>query len=561
METSSVPFSESTDKYKLAEAERDKFEDAVLASKSNKKVVVAGPGTGKTYLFKKILDVKKNTLTLSFVNSLVDDLALELCGLSEVKTLHSFGRSTLSRLLKKKINIYSKLSKIIREDFQILQGGDIEFDKIFHDRDDLNENLTFYERRRKYYEYYGFTDVIFASVKLLETNKEEIPIYEQVLIDEFQDFNKLEVSLIDLLAEKNPILLSGDDDQALYEFLKHASSIHIRDRHGNKMPEYASFTLPYCARCPQIVVDAANDLLKSAKEKGLLNERINKPYIYLVNKDKDKISHQFPFIGYANCYAKQIPWFIEKSIAGTAGIIKSKFDVLIITPTNTQVRNIARSLKEKGFANIDFSEISSEREISLLDGFKMLIEDKEDNLGWRIVTSLILKSDDFNELIKKTEVDSSKKICDYLPKEFIKEVLDNVKALKYIMQDKTVSPELLSATFNLFRIDPNKISSEYLCKKIVALNPPTGNPIVRNIPIKVTTIQSSKGLSADVVFIVNFDDRYFLRNGKNITDQDICNFLVSLTRTKKKAFLISTVKGETPSLLKWIAEEKLELLR
>lgn len=214
-----------------------------MTSKSDKKVVVAGPGTGKTYLFKKILEGKKNSLALTFVNSLVEDLALELYGLSEVKTLHSFGRSILATILRKKIDIYPKLSKVIKEDFKILQGGNIEFDKIFHERDDSNELLKFYESRRQYYGYYGFADVIFAAVKLFEADKSTVPAYEQVLIDEFQDFNKLEVSLIDLLAEKSPILLAGDDDQALYEFLKHASTVHIRDRHGDEMPEYASFNL------------------------------------------------------------------------------------------------------------------------------------------------------------------------------------------------------------------------------------------------------------------------------------------------------------------------------
>lgn len=229
---------------------------------------MAGPGTGKTFLFKKVLNGKTKTLTLSFVNSLVDDLSLELYGISEVRTLHSFGRSELSKILKKEVNIYSKLPAIIREDFQILTGGDIEFDVLFHERDDSNPNLAFYEARRNYYNYYGFADVIHAAVKAFEADNNNVPSYEQVLIDEFQDFNKLEVSLIDLLAEKSPILLAGDDDQALYEFLKNASAHHIRLRHRDEMPEYASYNLPFCARCPEVVVEATNDLINAANYDG-----------------------------------------------------------------------------------------------------------------------------------------------------------------------------------------------------------------------------------------------------------------------------------------------------
>lgn len=560
METTKAEY-KVPDKYEVAETERTKYVNDIISSTADKKVVVAGPGTGKTFLFKKVLNGKTKTLTLSFVNSLVDDLSLELYGISEVRTLHSFGRSELSKLLKKDVNIYSKLSAIIREDFKILIGGDIDFDTLFHDRLDDDENLKFYETRRHYYDYYGFTDVIHSAVKAFEADKNSVPAYEQVLIDEFQDFNKLEVSLIDLLAEKSPILLTGDDDQALYEFLKNASAYHIRVRHGDEMPEYAAFNLPFCARCPEVVVEATNDLIKTAKKNGLLKERIRKTYIYLPNKDKDKISNQFSSIGYANKFATQIPWFIEKSIGETANALKNKFDVLIITSNNNQVRAIAKALIKKGFRNLDFPEKRKDREVNFLDAFDMLIENKEDNLGWRIIASLLLTADELSALIKKSSEDLSKKLFELLAKDFTKGVLETAKAVKYILNKKPVSPELLAATFKQFGIDPDKISSDYLSEEFYALNPPHGNPALRNIPIKVTTIQSSKGLAADVIFIANFDDMYFLRDGNTITDQDICNFLVALTRTKKKAFLISTVNNAYPSLLKWISKERIHIIK
>ena len=128
------------------------------------------------------------------------------------------------------------------------------------------------------------------------------------------------------------------------------------------------------------------------------------------------------------------------------------------------------------------------------------------------------------------------------------------------MNEKSVSPELLAETFNRFGIDRDKISSDYLCEEFHALDPPIGDPALRNIPIKVTTIQSSKGLAADVVFIANFDDRYFLRDRNSITDQDICSFLVALTRTKMKTYIISTVQNEVPSLLECIDKSRIEVI-
>ena len=79
-------------KYAIAHQDRKTYVDAVVAAQTRKKLVVAGPGTGKTYLFKDVLRGKRNTLTLTFVNALVEDLSLELFGLSDVKTLHAFAR-------------------------------------------------------------------------------------------------------------------------------------------------------------------------------------------------------------------------------------------------------------------------------------------------------------------------------------------------------------------------------------------------------------------------------------------------------------------------------------
>lgn len=62
METAIVT-TDKDDIYKHAAEARGKQVEAILLSKSLKKVVVAGPGTGKTYLFKEILKGKKKTLT------------------------------------------------------------------------------------------------------------------------------------------------------------------------------------------------------------------------------------------------------------------------------------------------------------------------------------------------------------------------------------------------------------------------------------------------------------------------------------------------------------------
>lgn len=63
---------------------------------------------------------------MTFVNELVDDISLDLYGISTVKTLHSFAQSELNSLLKNKIKIFPKLSEVIKEDGKILLKNEIE---------------------------------------------------------------------------------------------------------------------------------------------------------------------------------------------------------------------------------------------------------------------------------------------------------------------------------------------------------------------------------------------------------------------------------------------------
>src|ERR1700724_3836457 len=150
-------------RYAEADRERREHVEAVVRSPARKKIVVAGPGTGKTFLFKAILRGKANSLTLSFVNTLMEDLSLELYGLSDVSTLHSFARGVVGKAYGN-AKIFPKLSTVIRDDAKVVLGRDVDFDKLFHERDDGNDDVKFYSARRMYYDkFYGHTDIIFAA--------------------------------------------------------------------------------------------------------------------------------------------------------------------------------------------------------------------------------------------------------------------------------------------------------------------------------------------------------------------------------------------------------------
>lgn len=551
---------ERDDKYIKTEQESQKYIDAILKSSSPKKVVVAGPGTGKTFLFKKILEGKKNNLTLTFVNALVEDLSLDLYGLSEVKTLHGYARSILGKVTKD-VEVFPKLVNIIRNDANIILGKDVDFDHIFHNRIDEKELLDFYEQRRNYYgEYYGFSDIVLTLVKYFEKSSENIPPYDYVLVDEFQDFNPLEICLIDLLSQKSPVLLAGDDDQALYEELKSANKNYIRERYSDKYPDYEPFTLPFCRRSTRVIVDSVNDIITEAKSKGLLKDRVDKKYFYFDEEKKDKDSTDNPQITYTQKFATQIPWFISKQIDSIAKQVKDKFSVLIISPSAKMSQSTIKALSEKGFQNINLVlKKGGADEPLLIDGLDILLENTKDNLGWRIVLKHLLTKEDFESILKTTRSSPTKPLVELIDTNLKNNVNEILKSLKLLKSGQKVENEKIDKLVKLFKLDPVENLKSFLLDQLPIKNNFVVSAGIRKIPITATTIQSSKGLSVDYVFITYLDDQYFtdIKN-KQITDINVYNFLVCLTRARKGVYLISSNTKKEPAFLSWIKEERIK---
>jgi len=554
--------SSSDDKYFRADEESKKHADAIVNSTSRKKVVVAGPGTGKTYLFKRIIEGKNNALALTFVNALVEDLSLELYGMSDVKTLHSFARSELGKVKKKSVKIHPKLSAVVKEDAKVVLKKDVDFDYLFHNREDENENIEFYKKRKNYYDHYGYSDIIFGLVKYLEQNKGEVPIYDHILVDEFQDFNKLEIALIDLLSEKSPVLIAGDDDQALYDDLKSASAKHIRERFSDGCKEWESFTLPHCRRCTRVIVEAVNDIVSSASKNGAAKERITKKYEYFDHKVKDVESDKNNKIIYSQQFAKKIPWFIEQRLGEIANDVKGKFSVLITASSKTQCRFLAEGLKKKGFSNIEWNDKNDNREPTLLDGLKILLEDENSNLGWRITSRFYLSDNDFSSALNGSNEEKPKNFSELIDASKKKEILGVVEVLKKVKDSKKVKDEKLNEILRKVGFNPYEIAKANLKEEIETGSQRVGNPGLRKTQIKITTIESAKGLAADYVFITYFDDTYFIKNEDKtkISDKDICKFLVALTRARNKAFLISSNDKKKPTFLNWINSDKIETI-
>jgi superfamily I DNA/RNA helicase len=537
-----------TDLYERYKKDRDKYTLSIIKSNSPKKVIIAGPGTGKSYLFEKVCKKnislgRKNNLTLSFINELVDDLAVDLHNLSEVKTLHSFARSKITGHDK----YFLDLENIINKDYRIVYGKKIDFGEIFCRLIDDDKAIKFYSDRRKYYDHFSPISSVYLLVKFFKKNKANIPEYSQVLIDEFQDFNKLESTLIDLLAKKSPILIVGDDDQSLYGW-KHANPEEIRAK--RKSSDYESFELPYCSRCTRVIIDAFNCVVKQAKMKGLLKKRPGRPFKYFPSEEKDLISDQYPTISVRKkAYQSSEAYFIDTEIRKHVDPKNKNVSVLIICPFKKHIWPIEKMLQKKGYRNI-YSRINKSKS-DLVKGFDLLLQDSKCNLGWRIVSEEILNKEKFNQILResyqKKDGGAFHKLIDLESRKYIKFLLSIIRKIK---KGKKITKPELKEIIKCLNYDPHEITTHKIQQDMEKTIERKNTH--RNIPIKITTIPGSKGLEGDYVFLVNFDERFIFENkGTDITDRVVCNFLVALTRTRKKLFIFSST-NKLPAFVNWL---------
>jgi DNA helicase II / ATP-dependent DNA helicase PcrA len=86
-----------------------------------------------------------------------------------------------------------------------------------------------------------------------------VPHFDYVLADEYQDLNRADQELIDILANGGELTAIGDEDQSIYSF-RHAHPDGIT-KFDIAHPGTHDETLTECRRCPHLVVGMASSLI------------------------------------------------------------------------------------------------------------------------------------------------------------------------------------------------------------------------------------------------------------------------------------------------------------
>lgn len=133
-----------------------------------------------------------------------------------------------------------------------------------------------YNKLLRLYELIDFDDMLGLTYRLFSEKPSVLEKWQRtfryILIDEAQDMNDLQYTIIKLLAGKNPSLfIVGDDDQSIYGFRGANPGILTKIR--DDYPKLITINLETNFRCPDAIVSKARELIKHNKNR--LTKAIN----------------------------------------------------------------------------------------------------------------------------------------------------------------------------------------------------------------------------------------------------------------------------------------------
>ena len=627
----------------------DKQKEAVLATEGPC-LVIAGAGSGKTKVLTHKISYLMSTgvkpwniLAITFTNKaanemkervekLVGDAAKDIW----MGTFHSICVKILRRYIDRigfrsdfVIFDTSDQKTLIKECIKAAQADD----KIFTDRSVLseisngkNEMLEPSEygikyagdfRREKIAELYAlyqkklkennaidFDDIINFTIKILTENPDVLDYYTEkfryVLVDEYQDTNKSQFTLVSLIASKyGNVTAVGDNDQGIYSF-RGADISNIlnfeKDFPGTKI-----IKLEQNYRCTGNILKAANAVIKHNESKfdkklWTQNDEGNLPCIYCGEDEYDEASYVVEQIA----HLKREEYYKNS-------------DFSILYRMNAQSRAIEDILRREDipYKIIGGLKFYERKEIKDIIAYLRLIQNSSDNLSLKRIINEPKRGIGKTSLEKIQEISESsgasmyeiiKNAADYdlnrvyiNSREFIEQI-ENLKNKKNELKISDLIKETLKTTgytkaleqegsveaetrienleeFLTVAIEFEEESAENTLPEFlegITLSSDIDGMEESEDTVTLMTLHSAKGLEFPVVFLVGMEEGIF-PGYKSIGEPKALEeerrlFYVGITRAKQYLYLTCakhrTIFGSTSynSISRFVEEIPDELL-
>ena len=578
-------------------------------------LVLAGAGSGKTrvltcriaYLIKEYKVNPYNILAITFTNKAANEMKdriTNLIGKTNItaSTFHSFGVKILREYDNAKILGYNKNFNIMDSDDTLTLikkiTKDLGFDpKTFSpymiknkissckneyvmpedykafvcssEDDVIYKVYSKYEDTLKQNNSVDFDDLLILPIKLFIEHEDILEKYQErykyILIDEYQDTNKVQYMLTKMLCKKyRNICVVGDIDQSIYGFRNadYRNILNFEKDYKDGKTIYLEQNYRSC----KTILDAANSVIKNNKERKEKNLWSNKDI-------GDKISYYRAYDEVDEVFycLKKIKELINDGVPYS--------DIAILYRTNAQSRAFEDVLLRE---NIPYKVIGSfyfynRKEIKDLISYLKLINNQDDNLSLtRAISvpkrgigeksirnleeeSIFYKASMFDCLKSEKELEFKNLILDLKSKvsevtltELIEIVLDKSGMKEALKKEKTLEADIRLENLEEFKsITKNFEEKEGLISLedfLLEISLVADKEEYKDDPNRLTlmTVHQVKGLEYPYVFIVGLEEGIFPHrnsmNSESEIEEERRLMYVAITRAMKKLYITNAKK-------------------
>jgi DNA helicase-2/ATP-dependent DNA helicase PcrA len=467
-------------------------------------------------------------------------------------------KSTLMNIISKATNKCISIDDIVFR----------EYPNFKNDLEDIKRVAAHYQEFKRQKQVMDYDDLLVHLKKLLETNEEirkKISnTYKYIMVDEYQDTNKLQAEISVLLAsEHKNILVVGDDSQSIYSF-RGANFRNIMD-FPKYFPDAKITTLEQNYRSTRPILGLTNAIIEQAKEKysKVLFSEIEgtgKPaYIDTVDEQE-----QAAFV------SQRVLELREE------GVPLSRIAVLFRASWHAnelEVELRSCNIPYVKYGGLKFAEAAHVKDAL---SYMRVLHNAFDEIAWlrlllliegigpasanKIIAKIIQSGGDLKELIAS----------DFEKKKFYEEVRKLHTVLSRLMGSRLTTAEKLEAVIeyyiplfegkyddynrrredleSLLRISERYSTLEQMLTDM-ALEPPQSSQIgvepsdKEDEKLVLSTIHSAKGLEWHTVFVIHLVDGYFPAVQSVGNEEDLEEerrlFYVAATRAQKNLYLIT----------------------
>ena len=591
-------------------------------------LILAGAGSGKTrvltykiaYLLEQNIVKPWEILAITFTNKAAKEMKERVAAIVDADNSASIWLGTFHsvcvRILKREIemlgysrefNIFDELDKekVLKEVMKKLNIDDkqypiayikSEISKAKNQMKDVDKYISEVAgdfRREKigniYKEYQDmlkknnsidFDDILMLTVQILLKDSQKLEYYQNkfkyILVDEYQDTNKIQFLLISLLSSLHGnICVVGDESQSIYGF--RGADISNILNFEKEFPNSKIVKLEENYRSSQNILSAANEVIKHNKSKIDKN-------LWTENEVGDKIEYKT----LKNEY-EEVEYVVDKIDEICKSQSKKYSDFAVLFRTNAQARVLEEVFMKSGtpYKLIGGLKFYSRKEIKDLTSYLKLIQNTNDNVALSRIINEPRRGigdtalDNVSKIAEEKGISIFEAICDsdnltgirsagniIMFRDMIKELVSKkdtmpvsefmklvLKVSGYetmLNEDKTKEAEIRFENLLEFIGVAMEFEKENVDNKLgdflesIALVSDVDNLEEGTEAVTLMTLHSAKGLEFNVVFLVGMEEGLF--PSKRSIDEDeeveeerrLC--YVGITRAREKLYLTNTQK-------------------